>query len=235
MLSTYLIYEEPAMAAIEHLKPDSIDCIFTSPDPPQSDAQLASLVQFFKKAQDYIKDTGVVFVQISDFHDKNGNLGGVPGYFALAMKNEGWTYRNELYWHKLNDVKQEDIMRYKRDVETVLMFTADKNHYFNDRLGLHGTSLISCPPERVRKTEFASGFPRLLIKKCIMPATKPGDIILDPFSGTATTGLVALELGRHYIGFETKKGYKELAEKRLSHFGIKEIEDDVLPPSMSTN
>ena len=116
-------------------------------------------------------------------------------------------------------------MRFRRDVEYVLMFAADKNHYFNDRLGLHTTALLSCPSEKVRKTEFASGFPKELVKKCILPATKPADIVLDPFCGTGTTGLVALDLGRHFIGFEIKQGYKARIENRLKNYGWKEIED----------
>lgn len=226
-MSTYLIYEEPAIVAIEHLKKDSIDCIFTSPNPPRSDSEIASLVEFFKKAQDYIKDTGVVFVQLGDYHDKMGNLGNVPGLFIAFMKHEGWTYRSAIYWHRLHDQsKMEDEMRFRRDVETIMMFAPDKNHYFNDRLGMHKTSLISTSFEKVRKTEFKSGFPREVVRRCILPATKPADIILDPYCGTGTTGVVALTEGRHFIGFEIRKGWKEKIDNRLKNFGWKEIEDD---------
>ena len=229
MVGTYLIYEEPAMQALDHLKPDSIDCVFTSPNPPKNDGAVASMVQLFKKIQTYIKDTGVVFVQLGDYHDKYGCLGGVPGFFALAMKAEGWCWRSTTFWHRLNDdSKQEDNMRYKRDVEYILMFAPDKNHYFNDRLGMHRTSLMSIPSEKVRKTEFKSGFPRELIRRHILPATKPGDIILDPYCGAGTTGVVALQEGRHFIGFEISKGWKERIDNRLSRFGIAEIEDQVV-------
>jgi len=227
LLSTYLIYEEPAMQAIEHLKPHSVDCLFTSPNPPRSDAEVSSLVEFFKKFQTYIKDTGVAFVELGDYHNKRGELGGIPHYFFMAMKAEGWTMRSTLIWYRKGDKsKMEDTMRFRRDCEFIFMFAPDKNHFFNDRLGMQETSLISVPPEQVRKTEFKSGFPEEVVRYCIIPTTKPQDIILDPFAGTSTTGVVALKNGRHYIGFEIKKGYKELAEKRLSRFGIKELEDE---------
>jgi DNA modification methylase len=224
--TTYLIYEGNAISLLDKLKDDSIQCIFTSPDPPRTDAEVSSLVQFFAAAQRVVTDNSTIFIQLGDYHDARGNLGGVPHYFVMAMKNEGWCHRSTLIWHRLNDQsKMEDTMRYRRDCEFIFMFAPDKNHYFNDRIGMHTTSLISVPPEKVGITEFKSGFPREVIRKCILPATRPGDIVLDPYSGTATTGVVALREGRHFIGFEIKQGYKEKIDNRLKVFGIPEIED----------
>lgn len=225
MKNTYLIYEEDAIEALKHLKEDSIDCLFTSPNPPRTDADITYLVRFFTEFQKYIKNTGVVFVQLSDYHNDKGDLGNVPGIFLAYMKKEGWTYRSFLIWHRLNDdSKMEDEMRFRRDIEFIFMLAPDKNHYFNDRLGMHKTALISVPFEKVRKTEFKSGFPPEVVRRCILPATKPDDIILDPFTGTGTTGMVALNHGRHFIGFEIKEGYKAKIDNRLSKFGIAEIE-----------
>ena len=58
-------------------------------------------------------------------------------------------------------------------------------------------------------------FPPDLIVPCIKSGSKPGDIILDPFFGSGTTGEVALRLERKYIGFEINPEYIRLAEKRL--------------------
>ena len=58
--------------------------------------------------------------------------------------------------------------------------------------------------------------PEKLLYKLLISATKPKDIILDPFFGTGTTGVVAKEIGRNYIGIEKEKIYIEAAEKRIA-------------------
>jgi site-specific DNA-methyltransferase (adenine-specific) len=54
-----------------------------------------------------------------------------------------------------------------------------------------------------------------LLYRIILSSTKPGDIVLDPFFGTGTTGVVAKRLGRNYVGLEREKKYIEIAEKRI--------------------
>jgi DNA modification methylase len=58
-------------------------------------------------------------------------------------------------------------------------------------------------------------FPRELPLIGILSATKPGDVVLDCFNGLATTGEVALELGRNYIGFDLNDEYLKVSEVRL--------------------
>ena len=59
-------------------------------------------------------------------------------------------------------------------------------------------------------------YPPELITPCILAGSKVGDIILDPFSGSGTTGAVALQLGRNYIGCELNPEYAALSEKRIA-------------------
>jgi DNA modification methylase len=58
-------------------------------------------------------------------------------------------------------------------------------------------------------------FPPELIEPCILAGTRPGDSVLDPFSGAGTTGLVALQHGRRYIGIDINPEYHRLAMDRL--------------------
>lgn len=58
-------------------------------------------------------------------------------------------------------------------------------------------------------------FPPELITSCILAGSKPDDVILDPFNGAATTGIVALKHGRKYIGIDLNPEYIVLSEKRL--------------------
>lgn len=70
-------------------------------------------------------------------------------------------------------------------------------------------------------------FPPDLIEPCILAGSKPGDVVLDPFNGAGTTGLVALKHGREYIGIELNPEYVAISEKRLAPFVTKEEEETV--------
>jgi site-specific DNA-methyltransferase (adenine-specific) len=57
--------------------------------------------------------------------------------------------------------------------------------------------------------------PLALLNRIILASSRPGDIILDPFAGSSTTGLAAVTSGRKFIGIDTEKGYLDLSVKRF--------------------
>ena len=63
-------------------------------------------------------------------------------------------------------------------------------------------------------------FPEKLIEPCIQAGSKVGDIVLDPFFGSGTTGEVAERFGRNYIGIELNEDYKSLQQKRCGQMGL---------------
>jgi site-specific DNA-methyltransferase (cytosine-N4-specific) len=63
-------------------------------------------------------------------------------------------------------------------------------------------------------------YPEELIEPCVLASTKTGDIVLDPFFGSGTTGAVAQKLGRKWIGCELNKEYEALQNERLSQQGL---------------
>ena len=71
------------------------------------------------------------------------------------------------------------------------------------------------PAEKANKTGHPAVFPLQLAKDHILSWSNEGDIVLDPFLGSGTTALAAIELKRHYIGFEISEEYFEIACKRL--------------------
>lgn len=70
-------------------------------------------------------------------------------------------------------------------------------------------------PEPYSEAHFAT-FPTEIPRRCILAGTKPGDLVLDPFGGSGTTGMVALELGRKAILIELNPEYSKLAEDRCN-------------------
>jgi DNA modification methylase len=71
----------------------------------------------------------------------------------------------------------------------------------------------------LREAHFAA-FPPKLIEPCVLAGSRKGDLVLDPFSGAATTGLVALQHGRRYIGIDLNARYHEIARRRLAAAGL---------------
>jgi DNA modification methylase len=68
-------------------------------------------------------------------------------------------------------------------------------------------------------------YPPELIRPCILAGSKPGDIVLDPFNGSGTTGYVALQEGRKYIGIELNPDYLEIARTRIKGLQLQETLD----------
>ena len=70
------------------------------------------------------------------------------------------------------------------------------------------------PRNRTAEAHFAT-FPPKLIEPCILAGSAPGDVVLDPFAGSGTTGVVALRHDRSFIGIELSAAYCEIARWRV--------------------
>jgi len=81
-------------------------------------------------------------------------------------------------------------------------------------LGRNKRSVWSVPLGKFRGAHFAV-FPERLIEPCVLAGSQPGELVLDPFAGAATTGLVATRNGRRFLGVELSAEYAELARQRL--------------------
>ncbi len=80
--------------------------------------------------------------------------------------------------------------------------------------GSNARSVWSIATQPYPEAHFAT-FPEALPEKCIKAGTKPGDVVLDPFCGSGTTGKVAVQLARNFIGIELNPAYAELARRRI--------------------
>lgn len=88
------------------------------------------------------------------------------------------------------------------------------------------TTLVNISSEAKRIADnHVAVYPLELVDYFIKGATKPGDLVLDPFMGTGTTGLSATNLGRNYIGFEMQQDYIDLANKRIRENKINQVLD----------
>jgi site-specific DNA-methyltransferase (cytosine-N4-specific) len=71
------------------------------------------------------------------------------------------------------------------------------------------------PTQPYKGAHFAT-YPEKLVEPCILAGSKPGDVVLDPFCGSGTTGAVARRFGRRFFGLDLSMPYLALAQERIA-------------------
>lgn len=150
---------------------------------------------------------------------KAKDLIGIPWRLALALQDDGWYLRTDIIWNKPNAMPESVKDRPNRSHEYLFMLTKSER-YFYDRGAVaapNGRNLRSVWDINTRpypEAHFAT-FPPALVEPCILSSTRAGDVVLDPFFGSGTVGLVAAPLQRRYLGIELNPEYVEIAARRL--------------------
>ena len=168
-----------------------------------------------------LKENGTIWV-IGSYHNIY-RLGAI-------MQDLGYWFLNDIVWIKTNPMPNFRGVRFTNAHETLLWACKSKgarytfNHHamksLNDELQMRSDWLlpICSGPERLKvngKKAHSTQKPAALLYRVILSSSSPGDVVLDPFFGTGTTGAVARMLDRHWIGIEKEVGYIEIARQRL--------------------
>lgn len=201
---------------------------------PTDELYVDHTIEIMREIRRVLKDDGVLFLNIADtYRDKNLAL--IPQQVAIAAVHDGWILRNDIIWSKPNPMPESVKDRFTDAYEHVLMLAKSKSYYWNHeparepaiskdagadgKRNMRNVWTISLQP--YGGAHFAA-FPEELVRRCIYPATKPGDLVLDPFGGSGTTGTVAMELGRRSvlldINYTGEGGYEQLARQRFQKF-----------------
>ena len=171
-----------------------------------------------------LKPTGTLWV-IGSYH----NIFRV----GTVLQDLGFWVLNDIVWRKTNPMPNFRGRRFANAHETLIWaspsaeakgytFNYDALKAFNDDLQMRSDWVLPiCTGEERLKDETGQKVhptqkPESLLYRVLLGTTKPGDLVLDPFFGTGTTGAVAKRLGRHYIGVEREADYIAAAEKRLA-------------------
>jgi DNA modification methylase len=155
---------------------------------------------------------------------KPKDLIGIPWRLAFALQSDGWYLRSDIIWHKPNCQPESVKDRPTRCHEYMFLLSkSEKYNYVYDELvepsksknGFRNRRTVwSINTEPFHYAHFAS-FPKELVRPCILASANENDIVLDPFFGSGTVGIVCLELNRRFVGIELKREYVEIARKRI--------------------
>ena len=152
---------------------------------------------------------------------KSKDLIGVPWRLAFKLQEAGWYLRTEVIWNKPNAQPESVADRPTRSHEYVFLLSKSERYYYD-------IDAVRGPNDRRQRTvwdintQAAPGqtnfavFPPALVERCVLSSTHPTDLVLDPFFGTGTTGVVAQALERRFLGIELHPEYVEIAKKRLA-------------------
>jgi site-specific DNA-methyltransferase (cytosine-N4-specific) len=151
---------------------------------------------------------------------KPKDLIGVPWLIAFALQKEGWYLRADIIWNKPNCQPESVKDRPTRSHEYLFLFSKSERYRYDAGAvrGPNGRNVRTVWDIHTRpypEAHFAT-FPPALVEPCIKLGSKPSEIILDPFIGSGTTGLVALKLNRRFVGIELNPSYLQIAEGRLN-------------------
>jgi len=164
---------------------------------------------------------------------------------GAILQDLGFWILNDVIWRKTNPMPNFRGRRFTNAHETLIWcakssaarytFNYEAMKALNDELQMRSDWLIPlCTgPERLKDDSGSKAHPtqkpEALLHRCIMAATKPGGVVLDPFFGTGTTGVVARRLGRGYVGIEKDPAYARLARERIAAVAVSSDPDRLEP------
>ena len=152
---------------------------------------------------------------------------------GAIMQDMGFWILNDVIWRKTNPMPNFRGRRFTNAHETMIWASRDANakgytfNYEAMKAGNEDVQLRSdwtfplCTgEERLKgldgKKLHPTQKPEALLARVILSASRPDDLVLDPFNGTGTTGAVAKKLGRRFIGIEREAKYAKAAQKRIA-------------------
>jgi site-specific DNA-methyltransferase (adenine-specific) len=237
----FTLYQGDSLALLEEVPAESIDMVFA--DPPYFlsnggvtcksgrmvsvnkgewdrshgvDADFRFHMKWLSQCQRVLRPNGTIWVSGTRH---------VIYAVGFAMQTLGFKLLNDIVWHKRNPPPNLCCRYFTHATETILWAGRDEStrHVFDYRLMKsmnHGKQMQSVwslmAPRGAEKVHGShpTQKPLELLERIVLASTRPDDVVLDPFSGSGTTGIAAIRNGRRYVGMELEDQYIDLAARR---------------------
>lgn len=180
--------------------------------------------------RDVLKDNGTIMIS-STLHSVYA--------IGVALELEGYSIINNIIWIKTNPAPNLACRCFTHSTETIiwarkqLALKKKGNHYFNyeamkeenggkqmkdvwkfEDIEPEIVEIATTPKSEKKFGKHPTQKPVKLLERLVSATTKEGDLILDPFNGSGTTGIVAAKMNRRYIGIEIDEEYLLITKKR---------------------
>ena len=194
--------------------------------------------EWLAAARRVLKPNGAIWV-IGSYH----NIFRV----GAALQDQGYWILNDVVWRKSNPMPNFRGKRFTNAHETLIWASRDEDSKYtfnyealkelNDGVQMRSDWVlpICSGGERLKDDAGDKAHPtqkpESLLHRVLVGTTNPGDVILDPFFGTGTTGAVAKMLGRDFIGIEREEAYRKVANKRIA--SVRKFDNEALQTTTS--
>lgn len=158
---------------------------------------------------------------------KMKDLIGIPWRVALALQQDGWYLRQDIIWHKPNPMPESVKDRCTKAHEYIFLLSKSSKYYFDNEAikedcvtqskhtnKKNKRSVWTVSTKPFKGAHFAT-FPMDLIEPCVLAGCPQDGIVLDPFAGSGTTGIVAINNKRNACLIDLSSEYIEIAKKRI--------------------
>lgn len=195
-----------------------------------------------KECHRVLSDRGSIFWQVGAYSNK-GALYPLDIKFFPILEDMGMIPRNRIVWARTHGLHARK--KFSARHETILWFTKTDDYTFDldavrvpqkyqNKKAWRGDNKgeLTCHPDgknpgdiwffrnvkhnHEEQTEHPAQFPEDLVARVVLAASRPGDVVLDPYMGAGTVAVVARDTGRRYLGAELDSEYHRLAMRRLS-------------------
>lgn len=232
------LYNEDCIKVMDRLESESIDLVLTDPPYNLGNFMKNRDTNLGKMRENFFADAGWDDLEVSDwiesmddFFEKASKIIKIGGSVIMFMsilkvetvikiaESHGFYYKTTGIWHKTNPMPRNMNLHFVNSTEAWIYFIYKKRTgtFNNDGAMYHDFIETSVTSNGERKYgKHPTQKPESLMEHFIELLSNPGEMVLDPFMGSGTTGVAAKKLSRNFIGIEIDNSYFKMAKARIN-------------------
>ena len=231
------IYNGDCTVEMQKIANDSVDLILTDPPYNLGNFMINRSTNLAKMRENFFANAGWDNLEFDEWVERMDSFfedaariiktGGSMIIFMSIIKVEtiiklaekhGFYYKTTGIWHKLNPMPRNMNLHFVNSTEAWIYFTYKKKTgtFNNGNKMIHDfieTSVVSNGEKKAGKHPTQK--PIALLEHFVKLLSNEGDLVVDPFMGSGSTGVVCKKMGRNFVGVEFDKEYYEIAQRRI--------------------